>query len=292
MRKTYLPLLAALGLLLAGLITFAGPAQAQDQPAPTAVPGTRPDGSIVHVVKEGESLWLIAIQYAEVLGMSAEDALPYLQELNNNPAFINPGDEILIRAGNPATPTEASGGEATPEPTVAPPTEVPTEPPPTEQIAGTICVGAFHDANGDGQRNQDEALVADAAIAISRTGATVSTYITDGESEPFCFELTEADSYQLQLYPPAGFTATTEDNWAVSIANGESYTVLFGLSDVQAPADAAPTDAADPGQTAPTGEAAPAASGGLPGNLGLIILGVVVVLVVLAVIGVVLLRRG
>ncbi len=292
MRKTYLPLLAALGLLLAGLITFTGPAQAQDQPAPTAVPGTRPDGSIVHVVKEGESLWLIAIQYAEVLGMTAEDALPYLQELNNNPAFINPGDEILIRAATAAAPTEASGGEATPEPTLAPPTEVPTEPPPTEQIAGTICVGAFHDANSDGQRNQDEPLVADAAIAISRTGATVSTYITDGESEPFCFELAEADSYQLQLYPPAGFTATTEDNWAVSIANGESYTVLFGLSDVPAPADAAPTDAADPGQTAPTGEAAPAASGGLPGNLGLIILGVVAVLVVLAVIGVVLLRRG
>ncbi len=283
---------------------------------PAATVPAREDGSIVHVVQAGESMWIIAIRYAETLGMSPEEALPYIQELNNNPTFLNPGDEILIRAATTAAPeptaeatAEAGATEGTPAGT--PPAEgeaTPTEGEsaaggaaatttpeadfePVEALAGTICVAAFQDANADGQRNEGEALVADAAIALARAGSTVSTYITDGVSEPFCFELTLADSYQLQLYPPAGFTATTEDNWAVSIANGESYTVSFGLTDAPAvtdTTDAETTDAA----TATPDATTEADSGGLPGNLGMIIVGVAAVLVLLAVVGVVLLRRG
>ena len=213
-------------------------------------------------------MWGIAIAYAETLGMAPIDALAHLQELNNNPTFLNPNDEILIVAANAAQPTEAAAegtpaegtpAEGTPaaEATAAgtpaegetaaettaetPAAETGAETPaagatpaadfePVEALAGTICVAAFHDVNADGQRNEGEVLVADAAIAIARAGTTTSTYITDGQSEPYCFELTEADSYQLQLYPPAGFAATTEDNWAVSIANGESYTCLLYTS--------------------------------------------------------------
>ena len=36
-------------------------------------------------------------RYASVLGMTPEDLLALYPGLNNNPAFINPGDEILIR---------------------------------------------------------------------------------------------------------------------------------------------------------------------------------------------------
>jgi len=296
MRKTYLPVLVAIALLLAGLALVAAPAATvYGQPATP-----RADGSIVHIVQPGESLWGIAIQYSSILGMSAEDALPYLQELNNNPAFINPGDEIIIREGEVATATP----EATVEPTVdpaataeatpavgggTPPGEIPsTDLQPTEAPAGTICVAAFDDANADGQRNEGEALVANAAIALSRAGTTTSTYITDGISEPFCFELTEADSYQLQLFPPAGFTSTTEDTWSVAIANGESYTVSFGLT---AAAAATATTAVDSAETPAATDATASANGGF-GNLGLIVAVVAVVLVVLAAIGVVLLRRG
>jgi hypothetical protein len=288
------------------------------QPAATIVPPTpRADGAIVHVVQQGDSLWLIAIQYADILGMAPEDALPYLQELNNNPTFLNPGDEIIIQpaAETAATPegTPAEGttsAETTPaldatpaaEETSAATAEAGSDAEataafePVEELAGTICVGAFEDANADGQRNDGEALVANAAIAIARAGTTVSTYITDGESEPFCFELTQADSYELQLYPPAGFAATTEDNWAVSIANGESYTVSFGLSQTtQTAADttgAETTDAAATETAATADEAAAAEEGSGINRLGLIVLGVAAVLVVLAVVGVILLRRG
>jgi hypothetical protein len=281
------------------------------QPAATTIPPTpRADGAIVHVVQEGDTFWSIANQYAQILGMTPEDALPYLQELNNNPAFLNPGDEILIQAAESATPegtppegtaeSTPAAGEATPaadvtaaatdEATLAGEATPAFEP--VEALAGTICVGAFNDANTDGQRNDGEALVANAAIAIARAGTTVSTYITDGESEPFCFELTQADSYELQLYPPAGFGATTEDNWAVSIADGQSYTVLFGLAESTQPvADAADVGTPETQAAATADEPAPAAAGGI-NNLGLIVLGVAAVLVVLAVVGVILLRRG
>jgi len=71
--------------------------------------------------------------------------------------------------------------------------------------------------------------------------------------------------------------------------------VSFGLG--EAPAVVAEAAATTTGDVTAAGDATPgatdaAADDGLPGNLGLIVIGVAAVLVVLAVVGVVLLRRG
>ncbi len=85
----------------------------------------------------------------------------------------------------------------------------------------------------------------------------------------------------------------------MSIANGESYTVFFGMGD--APASDAAADAAEQpaGQAAATETAggavdeAAADEGGLfSGRLGIIVLGAAGFLLVLAALGVYLLRRG
>jgi hypothetical protein len=278
---------------------------------------------VVHVVQPGDTLWVIAVTYAQQLGKTPEEALPYLQELNNNPTFLNVGDELIIIPGGTAAPeataetaatpeatAEGAAPEATPEgaapeataegaPVEATPaaeepapaaTEAPAE---TGPAAGSICVAAFDDANADGVRDASEALVPDAAIAIGRGGNTVSTYITDGMSEPYCFELEEADTYQLQVFPPADFAPTTESSWAVAVANGEAYTVSFGLQNAASTAaagDAGTTDVA--ADAAAEAEAAVDADSGLFSNLGLVVLGVAGLLALLAVAGVVLLRRG
>lgn len=299
------------------------PAQAGPTATPFPTPTPRPDGAIVHVVSSGDSFWTIAIRYAPALGLTPEEALPAIRELNNNPAFIAVGQELLIKepgdvvvAPEPTaeTPTEGDVSEAAPTEEVIEvdgtgseevSAEVPTVPAETAvsetaPTTGTICVAAFDDQNGDGSRNDaTENLQADAAITIFRGGSTVTTHITDGVSEPYCFENLEPDTYQVQIFPPADFQPTTSPSWAVSVSEGAHISVSFGTRfDTQetAVADTASTDtAADSAaatDAAASAEAAPTDDGGFFSSIGGIVLAVAAVLVLLAGVGVVMLRRG
>lgn len=326
------------------------PAAPPAQPAgPTATP--RADGAVVHVVQPGDTMWAIAFQYAETLGMTAEEALPHIQELNNSPTFLTVGQELMIKeptgtgttadtssegegeegsatpaegeaattpeatAEGDAASTEEASEENTAEPTaegtgeteLVAPTGDETATEETESSAGGVCVTVYDDANGDAVRDSTEGLLANAAVTLSRAGNTISTYITDGTTEPYCFEVTEADTYQVQIYPPADYVSTGEDTWAVAVTEGVAFPVSFGLqsgSSRVAVADTAageqpaeetaadPNAVADTAETAETTEAAGTNTGFQMPRLGMIVLGVAVFLVVLAGIGIFLLRRG
>jgi LysM repeat protein len=90
-------------------------------PTPTPLPsvpfvvpqGARPDGSIVHVVRSGDTIDSIAVAY----GTNRTE----IMSLNNisDPRIIRVGQELLIREAAPATPT-----------TEPPPQEVAQNPPP------------------------------------------------------------------------------------------------------------------------------------------------------------------
>ncbi len=295
-------------------------AQAGPTSTPFPTPTPRPDGSIVHVVNTGDSFWTIAIQYAPALGLTPEEALPAIRELNNNPAFIAVGQELLIK--------EPGEVVATPEPTAEPTSEeapveevievegaavteetaaeVPAAPveetaAETAPTTGTICVAAFDDQNGDGSRNEaSENLQADAAVTIFRGGSTVTTHITDGVSEPYCFENLEPDTYQVQIFPPADYQPTTSPSWAVSVTEGARISVSFGtrfdpqetaVADTTS-ADTAVDDAAAATDTTDSSDAAPVEEGGFFSSIGGIVLVVAAILVLLAGVGVVMLRRG
>jgi LysM repeat protein len=272
-------------------------------PMPTPTP--RADGAVVHVVQSGDTLWTIAIRYAETMGLTPEEALPAIVELNNNPAFINAGQELMIVPPGQAAPVEEEAPaeeeaaaeeetaveEPTPEPTAVPVEEPVAETSPT---SNAICVAAFNDADGNGQRDVVEGLMADAAISLFRGGSITATYVTDGINEPYCFENLEDDTYQVQIFPPADYVMTTTGSWAVAVSNGMSIAVEFGtkfdpnagavaVADAGAEATAVP-EAAD---SAP--EAEPETGGS---NIGLIVLGAAVVLILLAGVGVFLLRQS
>lgn len=293
--------------------------------APTPTP--RADGSVVHVVGSGDTFWSIAIQYASTLGMTPEEALPHIQGLNNNPAFISAGQELVIKEPGSAPSSQADeeevvGAASAEEETVeggseetivvegdaetdVAATETPTEEAaPVEEEAESVptgvCVSAFADLNGDGERDEaTERLMSDAAITLFKAGTTVSTYITDGISEPHCFENLEADSYEVRIFPPANYQATASDSWVIAVSDGVVVPVAFGVQEAvqvaavdtsaEVPAES-DTAVESPSDTVEDAPAQVEESGGL--NIGLIVLVIAVFLVILAGVGVVLLRRG
>lgn len=304
----------------------APPAQAGPTSTPFPTPTPRADGAIIHTVSTGDSFWTIAIQYAPALNMTPEEALPAIRELNNNPAFIAVGQELVIKepgevvaAPEPTAESSseeavsATGEEASAEEvievegtdegveTVAEASEASVEAATTETTptTGTICVAAFDDQNGDGSRSEAEQLQTDAAITIFRGGSTVTTHITDGVSEPYCFENLEPDTYQVQIFPPADYQPTTSPSWAVSVSEGAQISVSFGTRfDPQETAVAdtttGETTAEDTAAAESTDEAAavPVEESGFFSSIGGIVLVVAAILVLLAGVGVVMLRRG
>lgn len=288
-------------------------APAAPPPTPLPPPTPRADGSIVHIVQSGDSFWSIAIRYASAMGMTAEEALPAIQALNNNPVFLNVGQELLIVAPGTLQVAQVETAVEEPEEVAADGAEetgvalaaiAAAEPIATEEVVepagATLCLSAFADENGDGQMmaGQDN-LLGDAALVVSRGNQTVVTTVTLASQPEQCFDGLEPDTYQVQFYPPAGYVSSTDDSWAVALTDGMQVAVSFGAQPGSAGVERlvmVDTGAVN-GQgetavavTAAAPEAAPAAETG--SSIGLIIIGAAVFLIVLAAIGVVLLRRA
>lgn len=294
----------------AGVPVVSGPTST---PGPTATP--RSDGAVIHVVQSGDTFWSLAIQYAPTMGLTAEEALVTIPELNNNPAFFNPGDELII-----VPPGEIAAPEPTPEATpeeaesAEEPVEEPTpEEPAAEEVAAKpiaetandsqmtngVCVIVYEDKDGDAVYFiENENLLPNAAVSLFKDGKSEASFVTDGINEPFCFENLAAGTYQVQVFPPAGFQATTPESWAVAISEGVIIPVTFGLesapqevADVSAtevPVDDASEASAEDTETAVSPEEE---SGGLGNFSGLLLIGAAFI-VLLAGAGVFLLRRG
>ncbi|HBG59694.1 MAG TPA: LysM peptidoglycan-binding domain-containing protein [Anaerolineaceae bacterium] len=134
------------------IIAFAESSAQEDQPTPTysswIVTSTpNPDGSIVHIVQEGETLWDIALAYgvpgSEIMTNSGNSA-------QTTDVYV--GQVLIIRQPNPATqtpsltptPTRITAQATLLRPTLTP---VPTQtlfptPTPTEQTNAFIRVFA------------------------------------------------------------------------------------------------------------------------------------------------------
>ncbi len=286
--------------------------------APLPPPTPRADGAVVHTVQSGDSFWSLAIQYAQVMGITPEEALTAIPELNNNPSMISSGMELIIvppSEDGQAVADANENAEATPQPDEAVSEETP-EPITEESVSsseqdttdaansrsaiaetlpqispGSICVQVYEDVNGDGVRaEQGESPMTDQAVTLSQAGNTITTYVTDGSGDLHCFENLESGTYQVQLFPTADYRVTGDASWAVAIADGVMIPVSFGMQK-------APNTVAEAGEpagesTADTAAAQQEPPGGVTDNLGMIILGVAVVLIILAGAGVYLLRRG
>jgi len=251
------------------------PAPNPQQPAPapivveTATP--QPDGSIIHTVQAGDTPWSVAARY----GITYDE----LVALNDLGAFIQPGQQLIVRLASEGAPAEPApveepetGGEAASEEpaeeVVVPPAqeeETPDEAAePVAEVAaapegmsnGTICVSAFQDSNVNGLRDAGEELLSGVLIKVANEQQDMGSYTTDGASEPYCFQGLPAGSYRIMQQAAGNWVATTLSAWGVSLQPGSVETLEFGnragqAEDMVAPAGDADTEsnsAKDEGQ--------------------------------------------
>jgi hypothetical protein len=186
------------------------------QALPTATPDA--EGIIYAVVQPNDSLWGIAARS----GISLTELLT----LNNltESALIQPGDRLIVAIVTPSqTPTPDASPTAVA--TRPPPTPLPT---PLPLPPTVICLVAFTDENGNGEREPDEPLQAGVAFTIFTAERVVANYVTDGLSEPYCLTDLAAGDYQITRSVGRGETLTNSGNRTVILGSGDQVMLGFG----------------------------------------------------------------
>jgi hypothetical protein len=255
MKKSLLMWLSLGGLILCLLgLVFTMPATAAPQPQYTAIPTPTPgpDGRIIYIVQEGDTLWRISA----ITGISLEE-LRRLNTLTENDIIL-PGDRLLLGLGGPAELPPTAGPAPTPT------SDLPT---PTPMIGiGNICVSVFDDTNGDALRQEEELDLPGSAINISNRTGTVS--LSQGEGGgliPRCYEDVvlgiydipgtaeecisivqcalelEQGDYNISVGIPEGYNATTALNYSISLEAGFQEFLDFGAQPNAATIAEAPT---------------------------------------------------
>jgi len=206
--------LAGIGLLLisSGLTVTAAPL-AQLTPFFTPTPG--PDGRIIYVVQEQDTLWRISA----ITGVPL-DTLRALNKLGANDT-ISPGEKLLIGLAGPALGTATPG--PSPMPTTIPPTSTPMI------GTGDLCVLLYNDQNGDAIRQESEPSLAEGAISVTNPNGSVSlTANTEAGTDPKCFPALPEAQYNVTVAIPDGYNPTTVLSKSVKLISGDTTYVSFG----------------------------------------------------------------
>ncbi len=202
------------GLILIGPppptpVIIDSPNSAAGAATPNAPTGGASPRVVVHVVQPGDTLFAIAQAYRADLS-----AIYALNGLDENSA-LKVGQTIRI-----------------PLPVESPPTPAPTLTPLPPAAIGTLCVGAFEDAAGDGYFGEgDRPLRGAEFVVVNASGQTVITSNTAWEASPDaerCFADLPAGAYAVSAQVPAGYLATTETRWGVALTEGARVDLAVG----------------------------------------------------------------
>jgi hypothetical protein len=223
--KTRTAVLILFGLAtLAVLVTlpaYAGaPADRRLQAGQFATPTPGPDGKIIYIVKQDDTLWVIAAR----AGLTVEQ----LRALNGIQAndFITPGMKLILGLGGPAQPTQGAAG---------PPS--PTPPPLTATPAfgtGEMCALLFDDVNGNGRLDVGEPPLAGGQVSIAdATGKVAAEFTTkaeldaNGDPQSQCVPDLPSGDYNVSAAVPAEYNPTTSMNVPVRLDPGDTRYVEF-----------------------------------------------------------------
>ncbi len=113
-----------------------------------------------------------------------------------------------------------------------------------QETTGRICVTAFHDANQNRMRDNIEPLLNGVVVNLQDAQAVVVTsYLTDGRSEPHCFTDLVPGTYTV-TFESGTHTPTGQTAFGLLIGAGQTAQAHFGA--IPAAATTAQTAAAGP----------------------------------------------
>ncbi len=186
----------------------------QPTPFPTPTPG--PNGIIVYIVKEGDTLWRVAA----IAGISLEE----LMALNGiQPGdFISPGMQLELGRGGPVEPTSAPANlRQTPTSADSTPTPI--------TGTGEICILLFLDRNGNSRLEEGEEPIRGGQLSVVNvSGVLVGEFTTDASVDGHCFSEMESGDYNVSAAVPVDFNPTTGLNVPVNLNPGDIKYLQFG----------------------------------------------------------------
>ncbi len=251
-------------------------------PAPTATP--LPDGSIVHTVRAGDTLYAIAYDYDV-----PADQIIALNAISD-PGWLNIGQELII-----SRPGGVIAAAATPETATTPPAALPLlESTPQAQAqtgvsaGGKLCVLAFQDLNQDGLKQSEELLLPAVTFTIRGANGEPARYTTNGIQEPYCLDALASGQYQVVAQAASGYRSTLGNAYLLTVDQSTSADLAMGFAQ-----DATASQASATEEASPTQQSSSADDNKTPSRLPLI-LGITTVVLLLAAggVGFFVLRRG
>lgn len=212
-RKYFTVVIIFVAVLFGLPIHFANAAPPfQMTPFPTPTPG--PDGRIIYTVQENDTLLRISL----ISGVSIDE----IRGLNNLVGDdISVGQILLLGLGGPVVLTATPG----PSPTATEAIPTPTK----EPGYGTICILLYNDENGNSIRETSELSIPGGAINLGNNVGSVSLTDETVESEdPQCYEDLAEGDYTISVAVPAGYNATTDTTYILSLKAGDETYLDFG----------------------------------------------------------------
>jgi LysM domain len=226
MRSVTRTLALSIPLLLLAVMAIRSPALAGGLAAPDAqgstfvTPTPGPDGKIIYIIQEGDSLWVIAAH----AGISVEQ-LRALNGLAINDIIV-PGKQLLLGYAGPAQPTAVEGQT----PTIPPATPSPTP------VFGTaeICALLFVDENGNAMLDSGEPPLGGGQVSIANISGqlaaeftTAVEYTDDGLPLSHCVPDLQTGDYNVSAAVPPDYNPTTAMSVPVRIDAGDTRYVEF-----------------------------------------------------------------
>jgi LysM repeat protein len=179
-------------------------------------PAASNGGRISHIVKPGDTLFAVALQYGVPV-----DQIMALNGLKPD-SRIEIGRELIIALPAPRPPAPADQSAGNPFAATGS----------AGSGRGTVCVRPFVDSDSNGLPLAAELPLAAGGLHVSVMNAQneiIADRTLDAAAGETCFADLPAMTYRVLADPPAGYRATQQRRWSVSLPSDAIIAVPFGV---------------------------------------------------------------